>query len=295
MKNLTIILLSAVLIGILGCNETVVQSHWYNGNIVIDGNKTDWGNDLIYNDKGNFLYGVQNDGANLYVCFATNDPDLEAKIVRMGLTVWFDRNGNDDQNFGIKYPLNFQDMNFGGMNFKRDNTDENQIRTRGTDDAPISADRLKETLRRKENDLEIVGKNKDDITKITIAELKGIEVKMDFQENTLVYELKIPLKFSPGVSYALNADTSNTISIGLETGTIDITKMRGRNNRGSDEGGSMGSDNGGGDESAGDMSASGDGGGDRSNRRRGYNQNAANMPAPFSFWAEVKLASGGSK
>lgn len=293
MKNLIILLLSAILIVISGCNETTVQSHWYNGNIVIDGNKTDWGNNLIYNDKENFLYGVQNDGSNLYVCFATNDPDLEAKIIRMGLTVWFDRTGNDDENFGIKYPLNFQEMNFGGMNFKRDNTAESQMRTRGTDDAPISADRLKETLRRKENDLEIVGKNKDDVTKMTIAELRGIEIKMDFQENTLVYELKIPLKFSSGVSYALNADTSNTISIGLETGTIDLTKIRGRNNnRGSDEGGSMGSDNSGGDESAGDMSASGEGGGERSNRRRGSYQGGANLPSPFNFWAEVKLASG---
>ncbi len=292
MKNLIFLLLSAFLIAIAGCNETAVQSHWYNGNIVIDGNKTDWGNNLIYNDQDNFQYGVQNDGSNLYLCFATNNPDLEAKIIRMGLTVWFDRNGNDDQNFGIKYPLNFQDMNFGGMNFKRDNMDENQMRTRGTDNTPISADRLKETLRRKENDLEIVGKNKDDITKMTIAELRGIEIKMDFQENTLVYELKIPLKFSSGVSYALNADTSNTISIGLETGTIDLTKVRGRNNNRDSDGGSMGSDNSGGDESAGDMSASGDGGGDRSNRRRGNYQSGANLPSPFNFWAEVKLASG---
>jgi len=294
MKNLAILFIAAFVFAVSGCNDSTVNSHWKTSDIKIDGNKTDWGNTLIYNDKSNFLYGVQNDDKFLYVCFATNDPDLEAKIVRMGLTVWFDRNGNDDQNFGIKYPLSFQDMGSQGMNFRRDDTPENQMRTRGDNNEPIGADRLKQALERKQHDLEIVGKNKDDITKMSMAELKGIELKMEFQDNTLVYEMKIPLKFGTGLTYALNADTSETISIGLETGTIDLSKMPKTKSR-DNNGGGIGSDNSGSDEPGGDMSAAGDqgeGGYGGGRRRGGGMMSGDNMPSPFSYWAEVKLASG---
>ncbi|MHB1686686.1 MAG: hypothetical protein ACYCVH_04840 [Ignavibacteriaceae bacterium] len=287
MKNLTFLLILSSLVFINGCNNKIIQSHWKTGDIAIDGNDTDWGNTLIYNDKSNFLYGVQNDDKNLYLCFATNDPDLEANIVRMGLTVWFDRTGGDNQNFGIKYPLNFQDMNF-----LRTRNDENQPRMRTGNEEPMSAERLKQILSRKQNDLEIVGKNKDDVTRMTVSELKGIEVKMDFQNNTLVYEMKMPLSFSEGISYALNTDTSKTISIGLETGTIDLSKLQGKGGRG---GRSMGDDNSGGGMGAGegDMGGGeqGEGGGNYSGRRRAP-QGGAVMSQPFSFWAEVKLASG---
>lgn len=288
MKNLTFLLFLFSLVIISGCNNKTIQSSWSSGNVVIDGNDTDWGNTLTYNDKSNFMYGVQNDGKNLYLCFATNDPDLQAKIIRMGLTVWFDRTGGDNQNFGIKYPLNFQDMNF-----HRTESEDNQSIMGQRNQEPMSTDRLKSMLSRKLNDLEIVGRNKDDLTRMTVSELKGIEVKMAFQNSTLVYEMKMPLTFSPGVPYALNTDTSKTISIGLETGTIDLSKIKSRGDRG---GGAMGSDNsdqgmGAGD---GDMGNADEGGGNSYGRRRGGGgyQSGASMPEPFSFWSEVKLASG---
>ncbi len=293
MKNLAILLFAALVFAVSGCNDNTINSRWKTSDIKIDGNKTDWGNSLTLDNNSNFLYGVQNDDKNLYICFATNDPDLEAKIVRMGLTVWLDRNGNDDKVFGINYPLSFQDVNFRNMNFRRDEAPENQMRTRGEDNAPLGADMLKRALERKQNDLEIVGKNKDDVTRMSMAELKGIEIKMAFQDNTLVYELKIPLKFGPGITYALNADTSKPISIGLETGSIDLSKLPKTKSRG-DNGGGFGVDNSGSDEPGGDMSAGGDqgeggyGGGGRQRMR----MNPDNMPSPFSYWAEVKLASG---
>ncbi len=290
MKNLTFLLILSSLVFINGCSNKIIQSHWKSGNIVIDGNDSDWGNTLTYNDKSNFLYGVQNDGKYLYLCFATNDPDLEANIIRMGLTVWFDRTGGDNQNFGIKYPLNFQDINF-----QRSAGEENQPKMRQGNEEPMGSDRLKSMLSRKQNDLEIVGRNKDDLTRMTVSELKGIEVKMAFQNSTLVYEVKMPLNFSPGVPYALNTDTSKTISIGLETGTIDLSKMKSKGDRG---GSSIGSDNSGGDEmgtEGNDMGGGdqGSGGGSYGRRRGGGGyQSGASLPSQFSFWAEVKLASG---
>lgn len=285
MKKL-LLTLSIISVFILaGCKGDKVNSIWNNGNIKINGNDSDWRNTLTYVKDSKFLFGIQNDNKNLYLCLVTNDPELENKIIRMGFTVWLDREGSDRQVFGIKYPLSFQDL--GRPSFNRP--------PGGMEGRPMDRNQIDDRMLKRQTDIEILGKNKNDVTRIPVSELKGIKVKVDVKDYRMVYEMKIPLHSSNDAPYAINADTGSTISVGLATGTIDRSKFEKREGfsgrRQRPEGGE-GTE--GGEYPEGGMREPREGGegGYRMNRNR---SNGGNSMEPLEYWTEVKLATQSQK
>ena len=279
-------LMSIALIAILisGCNDNLINSVWRTNEIKIDGNDSDWGNSLTYVKNSNLLFGIQNDDKYLYLCLATNDQDLQAKIMRLGLTVWFDTTGGDNEIFGIKYPLSFQDLDHSNFNF-------NKSETPSTDEHNFNRENINERMLMRQTDVEILGKNKNDYTRIGLSELKGIEIKVNIKNYRFVYEMKIPLAYSKVTPYAINTDTSKTIGIGLETGTIDRNKLPQEKGFGI-EGNSA--ENQGGEEPPEGGEYFGGGnmrprGGGVYGRQRGDRQNL--MSEPLNYWVQVKLAS----
>lgn len=284
MKKILLTFSILMLFIISGCKGDVITSKWKTSEITIDGNDSDWGNTLTYMKDSKLLFGVQNDNENLYLCLVTNDPDLENKIVRMGLTVWLDREGGDRHVFGIKYPLSFQEL--GRSSSNRSPEDMNR--------QPMDRNQIDERLLSRQTEVEIIGKSKDDVTRIPISELKGLKLKVGIKDYRMVYEMQIPLHPANDAPYIINADTGSTVSIGLITGTIDRSKFNGEGNfRQRHEGGESadGSEQPEGGMGEGGMRERGEGGGYR--RQRGT-QNSNSME-PLEFWAEVKLASQSAK
>lgn len=272
MKNVIIVFSLIAVLFISGCKGNKINSTWNSGQIKIDGSDSDWGNSLIYNKDAKFMFGVKNDNKNMYLCMVTNDPDLERKILHLGLTVWLDREGSDRQVFGIKYPLNFQDMD--RSSFRRPEQGE-------MDRQDMNQQKMEERFLARQTEVEIVGKNKDDVSRVPITALKGLKLKMAIKNYRLVYEMKIPLHPSQNAPYTINSDTGKVVSIGLTTGTIDRSKFKNRK-RGEDRGeGGLSVDGDGGYNNDGDES--GEGG------MRGGNFNKADIE-PLQYWAEVKLA-----
>lgn len=285
MKKIYLIAIISFTLLISGCNDNIINSVWKTNDIKIDGNDSDWGNSLTYVKDSNLLFGVQNDDKYLYLCLATNDQDLQTKILRLGLTIWFDTTGGDNEIFGIKYPLSFQDLDHSNFNFgKNENfTPEEQNFNHGN---------MNEKMLMRQTDVEILGKNKNDYTRIGLSELKGIEIKVNIKNYRFVYEMKIPLVQTKETPYAINTDTSRTIGIGLETGTIDRNKFpqeKGFGIEGSsaeNQGGEEPIEGGGGYFGGGNMHPRGSGG---YGRQRGDGQSL--MSAPLNYWTQVKLAS----
>ncbi len=272
---------------ISGCNDNKIQSTWRTNNIKIDGNEADWGKSLIYVKDSNLLFGVQNDDKYLYLCMVTNNQELQSKILHLGLTVWFDSTGGDDKNFGIKYPLSFKDLNQGNFDLTK-NEDGNPMSGRSS----MNQVNMNERMLMRQTDVEILGKNPNDYTRIGLSELKGIKLKISIKDYRFVYEMKIPLAQYNNTSYALNTDTSRTIGIGLETGTIDRNKFAQKKDNGF-EGNSAENP---GDEAGNEGDEFGGGYGSRMHRRNGYDrqegQRQSLMSDPLNYWVTVKLASG---
>jgi len=276
-----ILLLLPVIFSIYGCGDTKINSKWRTQNLVIDGKENDWGNSLTYIDDLKALVGVENDDKYLYLCLVTNDQDLETKVLRMGLTVWFDNTASDDKDFGIRFPIG------------RGGIDREAMRKsmEGTEGQRPNPEKMREMLVQNENEAEIVGKN-NDVNRLPLTELKGVDLKLGLKDGRLVYEMKIPLSHKGGFNYALSADTGSTISVGLETGSFQ-RNSNGGNGFKRPEGGEGGeggfgspSGEGGGDDFGGGRMGRGEGDGRRGGRGGEFNRSSFE---PVSFWAKVKL------
>jgi hypothetical protein len=151
-----------------------------------------------------------------------------------------------------------------------------------------------EMFLKNKTEIEVVD-SKNEATRVPISSLNGVELKMGVKDYRMVYEMKIPLAMKKGFSYALGTNTKSIISVGLETGTMEMKRNKalgdksGEGGDGSPSGegitGGMGGDEMGGGE--GGMRGGGRGG--RSGRGDAFSRSAMQ---PLKFWAEVKLNSG---
>lgn len=241
---------------LVGCSSLLdLSSRWRNREIVIDGNGADWQGATTYVRSAGAAVGIANDADNLFVCLQTSDRATQFQIVRSGLTVWFDRTGGTNKVFGIRFPVGGRDvMQMSG-------------------DAALEG--FQEAIRRSQGELELLGPGEDDRRRYTMLEGKGVVARVGFNEETLVYELKIPLWASSTHPFAVGVDSTNTFSIGFETATGSRERFSGVSR---DVGTSMGSRSGRGRSGPDQGPSRGEGsGGDR-------------RPAPLKVWGVVRLA-----
>src|SRR5260221_6895777 len=186
---------------IAGCGSIELKSHWRTREIVIDGKNTEWSDSLVTFKDQKFSIGLFNDENFLYVGLLTTDRDLQRQITRRGLTIWFDRNGGEEEKFGIHYPVGFN------RPFPP--------RDGGTEGEEPEAQR--ENPPEVSNDVELYGPGDGDKHKMTILETGGIEVKLENPGGVLVYELKVPWTETGTHPYSISAKAGSIIGIGLET------------------------------------------------------------------------------
>ncbi len=266
---------AALALTLTGCGDQNINSKWRTQNLTIDGNDSDWGNSLIFYDKLNALVGVENDDKFLYLCLVTTDQQLQSKILRMGLTVWFDKTGNNEKKFGIKFPIGFSGMNRQNLTGERLNPEQGQR---------PNPQEINDRILKNQTDMEFVGANNEEV-RLPIAQLKGVELKLGLKDGRFVYEMRVPLSHTGGYDYAISADTGSVVSVGLETGKMNFDRSKDRG-FGRPRGGEGGF--GGGMEGGDDFGGGMEGGREGYERARNFNPSAIQ---PLDFWAEIKLAS----
>ncbi len=85
--------------------STKSTSHFLATAPVIDGKATEWTDSLHYDPNSKLQYQVLNDARTVYVRLKANDAPTQAKFVYLGMVVWLDTTGRNQQQFGIRYPL----------------------------------------------------------------------------------------------------------------------------------------------------------------------------------------------
>ncbi|HTY37892.1 MAG TPA: hypothetical protein VMH23_12315 [Bacteroidota bacterium] len=145
------------------------------------------------------LVGIKNDKENLYLCLITSNRMTQTQMLALGTTVWFDPAGSKAKSFGIQFPVS------GLLQGRRFPSQQN----------PEDFRRLLEAAQRQ---YDIVGPGEGEHHRMTEHQAKGIEVHLGYADGTLTYELKIPLQKNADHPYAVGADVSKPLAIGLETG-----------------------------------------------------------------------------
>ncbi len=210
-RQMRVVLLCGFLIGAAafsGCSSSLkLSSTWRQEDIVIDGSGTEWQRGLYYDKESDIVYSIRNDDDYVYLFLKTQNRTTQMQMMRAGFTVWFDADGGNDHSFGIRYPLARQDAR---PEFHPE-SDEEQIHS-----APEQA--LLE--------LEIVGAQKENVQRFSTLDVPGIRVKIGRSQESLVYELQVPLRKTPHTPFAIGVTSANRIGIGLETEEFNRDKMK---------------------------------------------------------------------
>ena len=257
-----IILLSVLVVAALltGCNSIGLQSSWKDRKIVIDGNDEDWKDQKYYIRDKNITVGVMNDERYLYLCFYPSNRKLSERLIKQGLTIWFNGDDKKKKDFGIKFPLGLKD----GVK-ERSKRDLNY--------KEIEPKMIEKLMTDMFNKLEILDSNKNDEKIVEIKNLVGMEIALGVQKGVFVYELKIPYKYNQVYSATIGAEPGSKIYLNFETPEMDFEE---RSSQMDDRTGSM------------DQSMSGGKGGGNGSGRKGGSEKQTS--SSLNAWVQIQLA-----
>jgi hypothetical protein len=217
--SLTRFILLMFLVGMIAaftssCREYEMKSQWCDRNITVDGNTSDWVGLLGYVEDKNISVGILNDEKFLYICLISEDRSRRMQVMAQGMILWFDPDGGKNKTFGIRFPIGRPQIDPG----------ERQAMMRAGE---IDRDKMCENTQRILSELEILGPGKEDVQRISLADMEGIAVGFDRKSDMLTYELKVPLAVSEELKHAVKTRPGKTIGIGIEIPKMDRSAMDG--------------------------------------------------------------------
>lgn len=293
MNKLYLLLVSTLALLFMACGQEEINSHRPDSTIKIDGSSEEWEDLLMAMPDQKLAFGVCNDDSAVYFCLTTTDRALQMRIMAGGLTVWFNGQGGKKKSLGIRYPVGAPGpRERGGMPPRQEMTEEQRENMR--------QDRMKFRA----SDIEMVGADNQVLEHLPVENNENISARFEINEQTFVYELKMPIQGAGDFRYAIPVAANNQIGFGM-----DITSpkaMNGRRPEGRDgqmghppDGGGMGGEGMGGDRMGdGDMEGSRMGGGRMGGGRRGgarpegrgMHEGMASSAEPLKIWLKVNLA-----
>jgi hypothetical protein len=206
-----ILLAFVLLIGLFStCKKERLDSKWLSDTISIDGNDDEWQNAMTYLKDKDLNIGLFNDQDNLYLCLVVWNDKTQSRLVRHGLTVWFDNNGGTDKLFGIHFPLGRPEATAAGEN-----------NNAGPDPFDFTNTLA---LVNAQKEIELINNVENSTIKMLAVESKRVEAKIGYCNERLVFEFKVPLRTSDVWNYCIGTDTSRVIGIGFEIPKIKPVK-----------------------------------------------------------------------
>ena len=253
-----------------GCTALKLNSTWKRSQITVDGESSDWIENMFYLESKKVLLGIRNDFDCFYMCMIVEESSLRSQMMRSGFILWFDPDGGKDKTFGIKFPLGMNPENR-----KAPSRDKAASRENLDFDREMDQTKNREFFEKTLSEIELLSSKKDPGQRMPLEEVKGIDVRLKALSGIMVYEIKVPLKKSEDYPYAVNAGMGETIGICLEIPKMESgDMMQGRRPSGIG-GGTPGGGMGGG-------------------RRSGMGPGSMSQPKGLNIWLIVTLTAEGS-
>ncbi len=194
---LRILSLIAFGVALAGCSSLELVSSRAVKSITIDGSTSDWP-DSSWGEKDGLRFAVMNDDANVYVVLVVAKPDLRRQIMFRGLTLWFDPLARGKKTIGVHYPL--------GM---------------GRAPArPVQGEQFPQGGQG-QMEFDYISPLEQGPVRVPLLAAKGIGLKINNEQESLVYEMKIPLRSSSEQPYSVEAAPGAKISVGFDVGGFE--------------------------------------------------------------------------
>jgi hypothetical protein len=220
-------LLPAMVSGILfvSCSHKLApEGHYQTSPMVTDGKTDDWPMPLRFSNASYTLqYNVTNDDKNLYICVSSRETATQLRILRSGMTIWFDPKGEKNKTVGLYFPI-------------RKQPDPGQYRGRGNGSANggdyatgrgngnmggsatgIDVNTREAELLLQSNYYNTTGFPAIENGQFGVTDAKGpvqLAIKHDDQDSLLVYEIMIPIRNVLGADWKAKAGKKN-FSVGI--------------------------------------------------------------------------------
>lgn len=189
----------------LSAQASTIASVWRTADVTIDGSLADWPG--LTRVGGGPAVAVQNDGTHVYLVVASNDPTVRVQLAT-GLIVWLDRTGRRQQTFGL--------------------------RLEGLAPRPLegttptaTADRLPDRVLTPLDQFDLLGPARLQRRLIDDAAVVGFALASGVENDTIVYEMKIPIARTDGTPHAVEIGGGAAMSLGIET-PPDLPQSRAR-------------------------------------------------------------------
>lgn len=206
---------------------------------VVDGLAKEWTDSLRYDPGSKLQYQVLNDGRMVYLRLKAADPATQARIVRLGLTVWLDTTGRNQHQFGVHFPL-------GGPVGGRGGSPGSQ-----QPDSPDASAADRQASRRARmtqaladmREMELLNYKGSKEPTLTDAQSQlGVKAALAVNEQEdLIYELAVPLRLLYRKLPALATGQKAVVGISLVGGSFSMPGQSGGGGGGMQGGGMRGS------------------------------------------------------
>lgn len=203
---LTAIYLVVILISGCGSAEKL-QSSWNGSDMKIDGDFSDWENNLHAIEGEGVSLGFKNDNESLYLCLITVDRGKMMQMMRSGFIVWFIPQNNNSKVFGIKYPMPLSLLNLGREERQDFNKDMFQ---------PEKMQEMFSKMLNQKNEFQIINEENFPLGQFGLDNKKGIKVKLGYASERFIYELQVPLGTN-NYSYRIASQPGEKLKIKFET------------------------------------------------------------------------------
>lgn len=190
------------------------QGHYQDTPVTADGKTDDWHLPLRFsNDKYTYQYNVTNDDKNIYICILSTDNTTQKRIMKNGMTIYFDRKGKKNKDMSLAFPI------------PKDDDDDmfNRYRERnGYPVTPADQDSTKNKMLKESNVFNTKGfinmengQFGTDDPKNTIQ----VALRLNNNDSVLVYEAVVPLTIITG-SGLTSKQASRNFSVGIELNAV---------------------------------------------------------------------------
>lgn len=200
-------------------HQLAPEGHYQETPVVADGNPGDWSLPLRFSNSGYTMqYNVTNDDKNLYIAVSSADDNTQLRILRSGMTLYFDPKGKKNKDISLHFPIQKQP---GQEGYRTRGGQTNSYQNGRNADAGARNTRKEELLLQSDyfNTAGFLGIENGQFgltdTKCPIR----VAIKLNNDDSLLVYEVAIPLADVYGSDWAAEA-AKKSVSVGI---IIDAT------------------------------------------------------------------------
>ncbi len=223
---------AAAFLFLAGCSHKLAPSgHYQNTPVAADGDPSDWKLPLRFtNESYTLQYNVTNDNSNFYICVIARDVTTQLRVLRAGMTIWFDPKGAKNKDISLYYP-------------QRKQPDPADFRSRNNPTTASGADNgiWREELLRQSDYYGTAGFLQIDNGQFAVADTKAplhLAMKLNNNDSMLVYELVVPIKNVLGDNWQAKA-AKKSISVGISLNAPSPYAGNGGHSHGGGVGGGM--------------------------------------------------------